>query len=83
MLEEKRFRRRPVVTSVCLRMIVCLIVFRGSGFLGGLDWCALMTITISNHYDDVLGDGFVGVDEFSLLCGRDTCVIDGAWFMKF
>ena len=34
----------------------------------GLTWRALVASTISNHAYDVLGDGFFGSSEFSLLC---------------
>ena len=48
----------------------------GAGFTGGLDWCVLMKIIISNHADNVLGWGFFGACEFSILSGGDICKLD-------
>ena len=54
-----------------------MIVYGGAGLAGGPTWHALATVTIINHADDFLGDGFVGAGEFSLLSGGNICVLDG------
>ena len=58
-----------------------------SGFACGLTWRELAASTISNNTDNVLGDGFLGANEFSLLGGGfirlfdvhlfDEVIIDG------
>ena len=47
------------------------------GFECGLTWRALTASTISDHDDDIHGDGFVRSIKFSLLGGGDICVFDG------
>ena len=54
-------------------MIVCGVAV----LAGGLTWRALETGTISDHADDVLGDGFVRSSEFSLLVSRYIFIFDG------
>ena len=69
--------RGRVFTAACLVNITGLIVCRGAGLAGGLTLCALVMGTIINYTDNFLGDGFVGVREFSLLSGVDICVLGG------
>ena len=75
MLEETGFRHVCVFTAVRLVIIIGLIFCGGTGLAGVMTWRALVTGTISNHADDVLGDGFVGASKFSLLSGGYICVL--------
>ena len=65
-----------VFTAVCLGFIVGLIGCGFVCFLCGLTWHVLSEITISDHANNVIGNGFVGASEFSLLGGGYLCVSD-------
>ena len=77
MLEERGFNLGSVFTAIFLGFIFGLIVCVLAWFFCGLTWHAMVAITINDHADDVLGDGFVRSSEFSLLVGRDIFIFDG------
>ena len=77
MLEERGFNLGSVFTAIFLGFIFGLIVYKVAGFLCGLTWHAMVEITISDHVEDVLGDGFVRSSEFSLLVSRYIFIFDG------
>ena len=57
-IDEMGFRRGCVFTDVLLVVIIGLIVYGCTGIAGGLTWFTLVTGTISDHAEDVLGDFF-------------------------
>ena len=64
-IDEMGFRRGRVFTDVLLVVIIGLIVYGCTGIAVRMTWFTLVTGTISDHAEDVLGDFFLDPVNFT------------------